>query len=61
MRQEALRDQTRKQAQSAQTKLTTRLSKGEKRARKRMAEVAAVYDVEPAPRTPADILPCDET
>jgi hypothetical protein len=60
MRQEALRDQTRKQAQSAQTKLKTRLSKGEKRARKRMAEVAAVYEVAPAPRTPADILPQDE-
>lgn len=60
MRQEALRDQTRKQAQSSQTKLQTRLSKGEKRARKRMAEVAAVYEVEPAPRTSADILPREE-
>jgi hypothetical protein len=60
MRQEALRDQTRKQAQSSNTKLQTRLSKGEKRARKRMAEVAAVYEVEPAPRTSADILPRDE-
>jgi hypothetical protein len=60
MRQEALRDQTRRQAQSSQTKLQTRLSRGEKRARKRMAEVAAVYEVEPAPRTPADILPCEE-
>ena len=60
MRQEALRDQTRKQAHSSQTKLQTRLSKGEKRARKRMAEVAAVYEVQPAPRTSADILPRDE-
>jgi hypothetical protein len=60
MRQEALRDQTRKQAKSAKSKLQTRLSKGEKRARKRMAEVAAVYEVQPAPRTPADILPRDE-
>ena len=60
MRHEALRDQTRKQAQGSQTKLKTRLSKGEKRNRKRMAEVAAVYEVEPAPRTPADILPQDE-
>jgi hypothetical protein len=39
MREGALRDQTRKQAQSSQTKLQTRLSKGEKRNRKRMAEV----------------------
>jgi hypothetical protein len=61
MRQDALRDQTRKQAQSSQTKLKTRLSKGEKRARKRMAEVCAVYEAKPEPRTPADILPRDET
>ena len=60
MRQEALRDQTRKQAQSASTKLQTRLSKGEKRNRKRMAEVAAVYEASPAPRAAADILPQDE-
>jgi hypothetical protein len=60
MRQEALREQTRKQAQSSNPKLQTRLSKGEKRARKRMAEVAAVYELEPQPRTPADILPGDE-
>jgi hypothetical protein len=60
MRHEALRDQTRKQAESSETKLQTRLSKGEKRNRKRMAEVAAVYEVEPHPRTPGDILPGDE-
>jgi hypothetical protein len=36
------------------------LSKGEKRNRKRMAEVAAVYDLTPAPRTIADILPYDQ-
>jgi hypothetical protein len=61
MREGALRDQTRKQAQSSQTKLQTRLSKGEKRNRKRMAEVAAVYEATPTPRAPADILPRDET
>ena len=60
MREEALRDQTRKQAHSAKTKLQTRLSKGEKRNRKRMAEVAAVYEASPAPRAAADILPRDE-
>jgi len=60
MRQDALREQTRKQAQSASTKLATRLSKGEKRARKRMAEVCAVYEIQPAVRTAADILPADQ-
>jgi hypothetical protein len=61
MRQDALREQTRKQAQGAEGKLKTRLSKGEKRNRKRMAEVACVYEVAPAPRAPADILPRAET
>ena len=60
MRQEALREQTRKQAEGAGTKLATRLSKGEKRARKRMAEVCAVYEITPAVRTAADILPADQ-
>jgi hypothetical protein len=56
MRPEALRAATAKAAASGTTKLATRLSKGEKRNRKRMAEVAAVYDLTPVPRTPADIL-----
>ena len=56
MRPEALREPTRKAAATATQKLTTRLSKGEKRNRKRMAEVGAVYDCAPAPRTPGDIL-----
>src|SRR5664280_891639 len=42
-------------------KLTTRLSKGEKRNRKRMAEVGTVFDATAAPRTSADILPVDDT
>jgi hypothetical protein len=54
MRPEALREQTAKAASSA--KLTTRLSKGEKRNRKRMATVGAVYDVAPVPRSAADIM-----
>lgn len=41
MRREELREATRKTAQSAQHKLDRRLSKGEKRDRKRMATVAA--------------------
>jgi len=57
MRHEALREQTRSQAQNASGKLKTRLSKGEKANRKRMAEIVTVYELEPEPRTAADILP----
>ena len=57
MRPDALRPATAKAAAQDTTKLATRLSKGEKRNRKRMAEVASVYDLTPIPRTPADILP----
>jgi hypothetical protein len=39
----------------------TRLSKGEKRNRKRMAEVGAVYDATPVSRTAADVMPANET
>lgn len=56
MRPEALREQTRAQAKNASGKLKTRLSKGEKRNRKRMAEIATVYEIKPVPRTPADVL-----
>ncbi|MDA8298185.1 MAG: ISKra4 family transposase [Actinomycetota bacterium] len=56
MRSEALREQTAKAAQRASPKLKTRLSRGEKANRKRIAEVGAVYELEPAPRTPADVL-----
>jgi len=55
MRPDALREPTAKAAVSR--KLTTRLSRGEKRFRKRMAEVGAVCDITPVPRTVADILP----
>ena len=41
---------------SAGTKMGTRLSKGEKRNRKRMSTVAAVYAVAPHVRTPAQML-----
>jgi hypothetical protein len=60
MRADALRAATRRQAQGTKTKLKTRLSKGEKRNRKRMAEVGAVYDITPTARTAADILPADD-
>jgi hypothetical protein len=53
---DALRPATAKAAAAATTKLTARLSKGEKRGRKRMATVGAVYDITPLPRRPTDIL-----
>ena len=56
MRSEALRAATAQAAQRASPKLKTRLSRGEKRNRKRIAEVGAVYDATPIPRTPADVL-----
>jgi len=61
MRPDALRPATRKAAATTNPKLATRLSKGEKRNRKRMAEVGAVYDTTPIPRGPADILPGNDT
>ena len=56
MRPEALRPGTAAAAARAAHTFTTRLSKGEKANRKRMAEVAAVFDVEPVPRTAEDVL-----
>ena len=56
MRPDALREATAKAAAEEQHKLKTRLSRGEKRNRKRMATVTSVYEVTPAPRTPADVL-----
>ena len=56
MRPDSLREATAKAAAAATNKLTTRLSKGEKRNRKRMAEVGAVYDVTPVLRTPHDVM-----
>jgi hypothetical protein len=61
MRPDALRPATAKAAANTNPKLATRLSKGEKRNRKRMAEVGAVYDITPVPRCPADILPGNDT
>jgi hypothetical protein len=59
MRPEDLREATQKAAKAEQHKLRRRLSPGEKRNRKRMATVAAVYDVEPVKRTPLDIVASD--
>jgi ribosomal protein S9 len=59
MRSDALRPATAKAAVKATGKLKTRLSKGEKRNRKRMAEVGAVYDATPVGRNPTDVIGSD--
>jgi hypothetical protein len=46
MRREDLREATKRAAEREQHKLKTRLSRGEKRNRKRMATVAAIYNIE---------------
>lgn len=56
MRPDALRPATERAAAAATNKLECRLSKGEKRNRKRLAEVGAVYDLTPVARAPADIM-----
>lgn len=56
MRPDGLRDATRRAAASGAHKLQKRLSKGEKKNRKRMAEVAAVYDLPAEARTVEDVL-----
>ena len=53
---DALRPATARAAAAAQSKLATRLSPGEKNGRKRMAELACVYDAAPVPRTPQDVI-----
>ncbi|MGH9302569.1 MAG: ISKra4 family transposase, partial [Acidimicrobiales bacterium] len=56
MRTEDLRPATKKAAKASTHKLRTRLTRGEKKDRKRMAELAVVYDCKPVPREPSDIL-----
>ncbi len=60
MRADALRAATSKAARAASPKLKTRLSRGEKSNRKRIAEVGAVYEITAAPRTPQDVLASTE-
>jgi hypothetical protein len=61
MRPDSLRPATAARAKASTTKLATRLSKGEKRNRKRLAEVGAVYDVVPVERSPCNVMdPRDE-
>ncbi|MFB4285551.1 MULTISPECIES: ISKra4 family transposase [unclassified Nonomuraea] len=56
MRPEALRPATAKAAARARATFRTRLAAGEKPARKRMATLGVVYDAEPAPRRPHDVI-----
>jgi hypothetical protein len=56
MRHDDLREATRKAAEAEPRRLHTRLAKGEKPNRKRMAQVATVYSIAPWPRTSADVL-----
>jgi hypothetical protein len=56
MRHEDLRDQTRKAAEAKSRTMHSRLAKGEKSNRKRMAKVAAVYTLRPWPRTIEDVV-----
>jgi len=51
-----LREATRKAAETTPSRLHTRLTSGEKRNRKRMAQVATVYTLAPWQRTMADVL-----
>jgi hypothetical protein len=56
VRKEDLREVTRKRAEQEEHKLSSRLSRGEKRNAKRMATVASVYTIAPHERTAEDIL-----
>lgn len=56
MRHDDLREGTRAKADKATHKLQRRLSRGEKRNRKRMATVAAVYDLASHVRIPSDLM-----
>jgi hypothetical protein len=56
MRPSDLRPATQRAAAKRQRKLKRRLSKGEKRCRKRMAQVASVYTIKPFVRRPEDLI-----
>ncbi|MGH9197976.1 MAG: hypothetical protein ACRD1T_19855, partial [Acidimicrobiia bacterium] len=56
MHESALREYTRNRAARTKHKLATRLSPGEKRNKKRMATVAAVYTIAPYVRSPEDVV-----
>lgn len=56
MKQDSLRECTQRAAKKEKHKLKTRLSRGEKRNRKRMATVASVYSVAKDIRTPEAVM-----
>jgi hypothetical protein len=56
MRREDLREATRLLAEKSPRKLETRLTPGEKRNRKRMAQVATVYSIAPFVRSASDLV-----
>ncbi len=56
MRHEDLREHTQKAAERRPHRLATRLTSGEKRARKRMAQVATVYSIAPFVRSATDLV-----
>lgn len=56
MRPEALRPATLKAHRAQKRAMRTRLAPGEKPHRKRMATLACVFDADPAPRRPHDII-----
>lgn len=60
MRPDGLREATRQAGEREQHKMKTRLSRGEKRNRKRMATVTTVYDCERHERTPESIMKLEE-
>lgn len=61
MRADGLREATRKANEREQHKLKTRLSRGEKRNRKRMSTVAAVYTIGRYERTAESIMKLEES
>jgi len=61
MRHNSLREATKKAATNQDQKLQTRLSQGEKRNRKRMAQVATVYTVKAHERTAESIMRSSST
>ena len=60
MHPNGLREATRRAMMREEHKQHTRLSPGEKKNRKRMATVVSVYEVDPYPRTPEQILGLDQ-
>jgi len=61
MRTDGLREATKKAAEKTDHKLNKRLSRGEKRDRKRMAQVASVYTILPHVRTAEEIAGVTDT